>query len=242
MDAKFDGVQPRTFPDLRPVSGFARPKPAYISDMTSEHPDPSVQKLEELRWSEVAERFRRDPRLLVPVGSCIQHGPALPLGTDSVITAGLAEGIGRRAGILIAPLVGYGVASRSDLEYAGTAGLERRTLHRVLNELVESWGRQGLRELTLLTTNGHPRHIQALAMVIADHVRVRAIDSRAIDVSGVEGVDGGGPDIVEASLMMHLAPRLVVEGAVPGATAEKGRALYAYLVESIVQRLAASDG
>lgn len=209
--------------------------------MTPERTDETPPRLEELRWQAVAERFRRDPRLLVPVGSCIQHGPALPLGTDSMITVRLAEGIGLRAGILVAPLLPYGVASRSDLEYAGTAGLERRTLHRVLNELAESWGRQGLRELTLLTTNGHPRHIQALAMVIVDHVRVRTVDSRAIDVSAVEGMSETGADVVEASLMLHLAPHLVDGDAVAGATEEKGRALYAYLVDSIVEKLGTND-
>ncbi len=47
-----------------------------------------VERLDELSWAGLAAWFRRDPRLLLPVGSCIQHGPHLPLGTDSLITIG----------------------------------------------------------------------------------------------------------------------------------------------------------
>ena len=51
--------------------------------------DPACLQL--LSWSETAEWFRRDPPLLLPVGGCIQHGPHLPLGTDTVIVEHLAR-------------------------------------------------------------------------------------------------------------------------------------------------------
>ena len=49
-----------------------------------------------------------------------------------------------------------------------------KTLHRVLNELVDSWERQGLEEIVLMTAHGYGPHIQAMAAVVADVVRVRA--------------------------------------------------------------------
>lgn len=204
-----------------------------------------INRLDELSWKELAEWFRRDPRLLLPVGSCAQHGLRLPLGTDSRLTEALATEVCRRTGILLAPLLPFGVVSGQDLGYAGTAGLERKTLHRVLNELVQSWERQGLAEVTLLTTNGNPRNIQALAMVVAETTRVRSIDTRAIDVSHVLGAEDRAGTF-ETSLMLHLAPELVRDGAreagLPtAATATKGHELYEHLVESIVGRLGALD-
>ncbi|MFW6083971.1 MAG: creatininase family protein [Gemmatimonadota bacterium] len=203
-------------------------------------------RLDELSWIELADWFRRDPRLLLPVGSCIQHGEFLPLGTDSRITSRLAHDVCRRTGILLAPLLPYGVATEEDLEYAGTAGMARKTLHRVLNELVQSWERQGLAEITLLTTNVNPRNIQALAMVMGETLRVRSIDTRAIDVRRAvdSSVDHTGTD--EISLMLHLAPDLVRNGPAAagfpaGATATKGRQLYEHLLDSIVGRLGAKD-
>lgn len=206
-----------------------------------------VERLDELSWTGLAAWFRRDPRLLLPVGSCIQHGAHLPLGTDSLITARLARDVCRRTRILLAPLLPFGVASADDLAYAGTAGLERKTLHRVLNELVQSWERQGLMEVTLLTTNGNTRNIQALAMVMGDRLRVRSIDTRAIDVSHVfDGESASHAGAYETSLMLHVAPDLVrteaEEGTFPaGSTTEKGQVLYEYLVDRIVDRLGADD-
>jgi len=207
--------------------------------------DETVNCLDDLSWNELAAWFRRDPRLLLPVGSCMQHGLHLPLGTDSRLTEALARAVCRRTGILLAPLLPFGVVSSDDLGYAGTAGLERKTLHRVLNELVQSWERQGLAEVTLLTTNGSPRNIQALAMVVAETTRVRSIDTRAIDVSHVIGADDRAGTF-ETSLMLYLAPELVRDGGrateLPtAATATKGHELYEYLVESIVGRLGALD-
>lgn len=212
----------------------------------TEQPATTAHRLEELSWSEVAAWFRRDPRLLLPVGSCIQHGAHLPLGTDSRIAERIAHDVCARTGILLAPLLPFGVASADDLGYAGTAGVERKTLHRVLNELVQSWERQGLREITLLTANGNTRNIQALAMVIGATVRVRSIDTRGIDVSHVikAGVEHAGA--FETALMLHLCPDLVrngtdAEGFSSAATAEKGQELYEYLVDCIVGRLGALD-
>lgn len=231
-------------------------------------PEAEARRLDDLNWPELADWFRRDPRLLLPVGGCIQHGPHLPLGTDNRITERLAVDVCARTGILMAPLMPYGVASREDLAYAGTAGLERKTLHRVLNELVASWERQGLEEITLLTTNGNARNIQALAMVIGDTVRVRSVDTRAIDVSRyLTSATSDHAGEFETSIMLHVAPGLVraeavedlaadmagraepppvrgtagVVGTPTSANAQKGSEIYEHLVDSIVGRLGALD-
>ena len=202
-------------------------------------------RLDELTTLGVAEWFRRDPRLLLPVGGCTQHGPHLPVGTDNTITEALSVAICDRTGILLAPLMPYGVAAREELAVAGTAALERKTLHRVLNELVESWEGQGLEEITLLTGNGIVRHIQALAMVLAKSVRVRSVDTRAMDVSRFLSPGAGDrADEFEASLMLYIAPDVLgdVEGGedFPSqASAEKGRRIYEYLVDRISERIGA---
>jgi len=168
-------------------------------------------RLDRLSWPEAAEWFRRNPRLLLPVGSCIQHGPHLPLSTDTVIVENLARDVGARAGLLLAPTMAFGVACELDQAYAGTASLDRKTLHRALNELVDTWGKQGLEEIILITTNGFARNIQALAMVMADTVRVRAIDTHALDLSAFLA-QGNAPERggeLETSLMLYLEPELV---------------------------------
>jgi creatinine amidohydrolase len=180
--------------------------------------------LERLSWPQAAAWFRRDPRVLLPVGTCLQHGPHLPLGSDTILVERLAEDISGRTGILLAPTLPYGVSSDIEQDYAGTAALERKTLHRVLNELVDSWERQGLAEIILMTTHGYGPHIQAMAAVVADVVRVRAVDIHAIDLTAFlvseDAAEHAGE--METALLLHLAPELVRPGAVEDAGLEEG--------------------
>ena len=177
---------------------------------------PTAARLDRLTWPEAAAWFRRDPRLLLPVGTCLQHGPHLPLGADTIVVERLAEAVSERTGILVAPTLPYGVSSDLEQSYAGTATLERKTLHRVLNELVDSWERQGLEEIVLMTAHGYGPHIQAMASVVADVLRVRAVDIHAIDLAPF--LQGGciaeHAGEMDTAILMYLAPELVREDRV----------------------------
>jgi len=168
-------------------------------------------RLDRLSWPEAAAWFRRDPRLLLPVGTCLQHGPHLPLGADTIVVDRLAEDISRRTGILVAPTLPFGVGSETERSYAGTAVLARKTLHRVLNELVNCWERQGLGEIILITTHGFGPHIQAMASVVADFVRVRAVDIHAIDLTAFleSGSMAEHAGEMDTAVLLYLAPDLV---------------------------------
>lgn len=232
-------------------------------------PNPEAPHLTELTWTEAADWFRRDPRLMVPVGTCLQHGPHLPLNTDTVIVEAIAAGIAARHRVLVGPTVPFGAVSAPEQEYAGTASLRPKTLHRVLNELVAAWEGHGVREFILLTAHGYGPHVSAMIMVMSERARIRGVDLNAVDLSGLLQEPPGHGGEFETSLLLHLAPHLVRREAMrdaplgekdlrdllagsepvppPGsegvvgsptlASAEKGRAIYEYLVEHIGQRL-----
>lgn len=168
-------------------------------------------RLAHLPWRRVAEHLREDPRLLVPVGTTLQHGPHLPLGTDTIVVTRLAEAISARCGVLLAPTLPYGANSLRDDEYAGSAGVRGKTLHRTINELVSVWEDHGVTEFVLLTSHGYGPHLQALATVASDSARVRAVDLHAVDLSDhLEGHQGGEhAGEMATSLMLHLAPEQV---------------------------------
>lgn len=168
-------------------------------------------RLSLLSWPEALEALRRDPRMILPVGSCLQHGPHLPLGTDSIIITRIAEEIAFRNGILLAPTLPYSVASQNEREYAGTASLDGKTLHRVLNELVQSWEQHGLEEIVLMTAHGFGPHLRAISTVVSDSVRVRAVDLHSIDLSSFMKAPLAAQHAgeVATALMLYLAPQLV---------------------------------
>src|SRR2546426_2495431 len=79
---------------------------------------------------EVRAALERDPRLLVPVGTCEQHGPHLPLGCDTILVERLADDLSAEFRILRAPTVEYGVNTATKRPYPGNATVRRKTLHR----------------------------------------------------------------------------------------------------------------
>jgi creatinine amidohydrolase len=179
------------------------------SDSTPHRPSPL--RLKELAPPEVAAILKRDARLLIPVGTCEQHGPHLPMGADTIIVEALADDLSADLQLLRAPTVEYGVNSDHERVVPGNATLRRKTLLRTLNDLTDAWEAGGVREFVFLTAHGHEGHQEALSTVITKGARVRVVDILSIDVSDLT-VTGWGPlhgDEIDTSLLLHLAPHLV---------------------------------
>jgi creatinine amidohydrolase len=178
-------------------------------------PDPDIQgtplRIKELTPTDVALVLSRDPRLLLPVGTCQQRGLHLPMGCDTILVDCLADDLSSELRILRAPTVEYGVNAVHDRPAIGNATLRRKTLLRLLNDLTDAWEAGGVREFVLLTAHGHEGHQEALSTIITKGARVRLVDILAIDVSDLTS-SGHGPlhgDEIDTSLMLHLAPHLV---------------------------------
>lgn len=156
--------------------------------------------------------------VLVPVGSVEQHGPHLPLDTDTVIATAVAEAAADRlrethpcAGpFLVAPAVPYG-ASGEHQSFAGTTSIGTDTLRLVVVELVRSlrtWAG------TVVLVNGHGGNASALEAAVG------LLREEGHDVGWhpcrTESVDLHA-GYTETSLMLHLDPaRVRRERAVAG--------------------------
>lgn len=167
--------------------------------------------LHHMASAEIAEILRRDPRLLVPVGALDQHGPHLPLGANTVIAQRVAEDLSRILSILVAPPFPYGIVHPDGGDYAGTAGLRRKTFHRAVNELLASWDDHGVTGLVVITAQRHEPHMEALLTALTPQASTTVVDLMTLDVADLlEGnprEERGGE--LETSLMLHLAPDLV---------------------------------
>ncbi len=102
------------------------------------------------RWPEVERGPRR--LLVVPVGSLEQHGPHLPLDTDTrIAVAGARRACAGRAGVALAPAFCVG-ASGEHADFPGTLSIGTEALTTCLIEL----GRHAsLHWPALLLVNGH---------------------------------------------------------------------------------------
>jgi creatinine amidohydrolase len=167
--------------------------------------------LDELSWTDAAAHFARDPRLIIPVGALEQHGPHLPLGSNVLIARRVAVDLSTEFGVLRAPTMYYGVNVTTEREYAGTATLRQKTLHRALNELLASWEDHGVIEFILVTAHRHEPHLDALATLITGNARVRVISLWDVFIGDLLDAQPGHLHACEAetSVMLFLYPDLV---------------------------------
>jgi creatinine amidohydrolase len=176
----------------------------------------SGSPLGECTTIDVAERADR-LLVAVPVGSCEQHGPHLPLGTDSIVASALCEALGSaRRDVAVAPLVGVG-ASGEHAGFAGTLSVGTDVLAAYLTELIRS-ARPWSRGVVVVT--GHGGNADALAKV----ERTAAYEGDRVVCFGpsVEGADAHAGH-TETSLVLALdASRVRHNDLVTGVTTPLG--------------------
>lgn len=151
--------------------------------------------------------------VLVPVGSLEQHGPHLPLDTDTIIATAVAKELARLAGALMAPAVGYG-ASGEHQSFPGTVSIGTDALTAVLIELGRSLGEWAGR---VVFVNGHGGNIGALRSAV-ERLRFEGREASWVPCAA-PGADAHA-GLAETSLMLHLDPaRVHLRAAAPGNTA-----------------------
>jgi creatinine amidohydrolase len=154
-------------------------------------------------WPELARPDPGNrPLLLVPVGSLEQHGPALPLATDTTLAEAVTRRVVRRlgAGVLAAPAIAYGASGEHE-DFPGTVSVGHEALRLVLVELARSACRW---TGGVVFVNGHGGNT---ATVVAAVRQLRAEGRAAAWTScAIPGGDAHA-GATETALMLHLAPK-----------------------------------
>lgn len=138
--------------------------------------------------------------VLVPVGSIEQHGPHLPLDTDTAIARAVADRMALALGdASVAPAVSYG-ASGEHQAFPGTCSIGPEALRMVLVELVRSircWAQR------VALVNAHGGNLTAVRGAV-EQLRFEGHDVAWVPCTTEEVDLHAGR--TETSLMLHLAP------------------------------------
>jgi mycofactocin precursor peptide peptidase len=170
-----------------------------------------VTRLDTLTWPEVDQLTAGPCVLLLPTGSTEQHGPHLPLTTDTDIAVAFCEhAVGQRDDVVMAPALPYG-SSGEHQGFAGTLSIGQEAVESVLVELVRSAGAfAGVLVVSAHGGNAEPFH-RAVSRVTGEGHRVLLWSP-----PWTGDLHAGR---TETSLMLTIAPeRMHPERAEPGDT------------------------
>lgn len=147
--------------------------------------------------------------LVIPVGSTEQHGPHLPLDTDTRIAAAVAREVAERlaeadrdCGWMLAPPIGYGASGEHE-SFPGTISIGNAALRLLLVEFGRSAANWATR---LVFVNGHGGNVEALAAAVA----LLRYEGRDVGwcSCGVQNADAHAGH-TETSVLLHISPEVV---------------------------------
>lgn len=175
-----------------------------------------------LTREDISQRAKAGCAVVVPLAATEQHGPHLPVYTDSLICEHVVSGAVRQAAdmvdILMAPVLTIG-CSEHHLSFGGTLSFTSATYLQVLRDVGESLVTDGFQKIIFVNAHGGnaPMMLQTINDLVVKHriwgacasywsVSGSVLDTlQASDTGLVPGHAGG----FETSAILALRPELV---------------------------------
>lgn len=117
--------------------------------------------IEEMTMSEFEAGLSRSRTVLIPFGSVEEHGPHLPLSTDTIEAYAVCKKAALQVPLFVAPPVHYGNC-RSTACHPGTVSIATDTLKALFRDIVTSLRGHGLRNFVALSGHAGGAHCMAL--------------------------------------------------------------------------------
>jgi len=187
---------------------------------------PSSLCIEHLPWPRVKELQRACSLLVLPLGATEQHGPALPINTDTVIADALCREACARTGVAMAPVMPFTSSSGHSTKWPGTFSLTPKTFIDSLVQLAKWAQATGWTRLYLV--NAHAGNDAPLRVAV-EQVRMELMGqlqigysntffmSKAIEAHFTQDAVDLHANKGECDLMLHLSPESVDQQALAGA-------------------------
>ncbi|MCB1832428.1 MAG: creatininase family protein [Geminicoccaceae bacterium] len=188
----------------------------------------------ELRAPELRDLARPDTVVMLPVASMEQHGPHLPVGTDSMLGHAVCERAAKllveERPALVMDTIWTGL-SEHHMAFGGTVTLDFSTFHKLIHHICRSLQRHGFRRIALI--NSHGGNISALQTITEEITRdldlpivtatywTLAQHLLAPHLLTQKGIRHACE--AETSMVMHLFPDLVDRSALAAARCPDAR-------------------
>lgn len=183
----------------------------------------------EMTWEEVAEALKETNICLLSVGAIEEHGPHLPLGTDSLQSTESVKVVARLLAeegikIVIGPTIEFGI-NPGAMSYPGSITVRPDTLKALIVDVCESLYHHGFKNIALFLGHDEDMHVMAVAAqeLVRAHDDLRVItlnpmpalkesEGQSLKPKRSDGHAGAG----ETSRALVIHPNLVkMDRAVP---------------------------
>ncbi len=183
--------------------------------------------LEKMTWQMVETAIKSGYKtVFMAVGSIEQHGPHLPLGTDTYLGDALVTKAAEKLGnTLVAPTVRPG-CSEHHLDFAGSLSISPELMIELLKEICISLDRHGFENIVLVPSHGGNFGpvgvaVQSIApvlnanlMAVSNLMGLIGILKESVAATGVSpDAAGGHAGAGETSFMLAYKPELVRKDA-----------------------------
>lgn len=172
----------------------------------------------DLTMDEFTAGLEKTRTVLIPFGSTEEHGPHLPLDTDTIQAFEVGRRLAERRPVFIAPPVHYGVC-RSTSCHPGTLSITTATLRSLVLDIVDALYAQGLRNIILLSGHAGGTHCATLTDAGEEllrrypDIRVAVLTEYLLAAQAgrriIETADDAHAGEIETSRILHSHPHLV---------------------------------
>ena len=160
-------------------------------------------------------RARAATVAVLPVGSHEQHGPYLPLATDTVVACAVARAIADAHPVQLLPPITIS-CSQEHAAWPGTVSISARTLHAVVGDVADSLRRSGVPNLVLVSGHGGNyvlsnvvQESEGMALFPGSGDWAAARTAAGMETSSRSDMHAGE---LETSILLHTHPELVRPG------------------------------
>ena len=147
----------------------------------------------------------KKPTIIIPIGSIEQHGPHLPISTDSDIVTEIASRLAKKCGFIVFPTISYGVSLEHEPLF--NLSLKENNLRKILDDIITSLGKNHIKKIIIL--NGHHGNLQVL-----NRIGMEGVSKLSYWHFMKHEFDHAG--FVETSLMLAISKKVKMKKAKKG--------------------------
>jgi creatinine amidohydrolase len=200
-----------------------------------------ARSLSSFTYLELERYLGEETLCILPLGAMEQHGPHLPLGTDSEIAnIGIDELCSSWTDalqLLVLPVMPIG-ESMEHSTFTGTLSFSVSTLQAVITDIAVSLGNWGVKKLLII--NFHGGNSDTVSSILREVRQKTGVLCGAAHVYGSDVLQGygGARDYhagdIETSIVLHYLPEAVRREAVPEKASADGKLKKMELFKNLV--------